>query len=121
MTARRSDTIGRLNYVEFCVPATEKAKAFYQKAFGWALVDFGPTYAATVSGDTDIGLQANNPGGHKPPLPVRRWKQAIGNAGIPNHRQVEKREYGHRLAGRHVNEVCAIEDEQLGALIGHQR
>jgi len=45
MSAPRNDTLGRLNYV-------------------------GPTYAATVSGDVDVGFQADNPGGAKPPLPV---------------------------------------------------
>jgi predicted enzyme related to lactoylglutathione lyase len=70
MSAPPNDTTGRLNYVEFSVPSIAKSKAFYEKAFGWALVDFGPTYAATVSGDADIGLQADNPGGAKPPLPV---------------------------------------------------
>jgi predicted enzyme related to lactoylglutathione lyase len=70
MNTPREETTARLNYVEFSVPATGKTKAFYQEAFGWTLVDFGPTYAATVTGDTDIGLQADNPGGPKPPLPV---------------------------------------------------
>lgn len=70
MSALPKDTTGRLNYVEFSVPSVGKTKAFYQEAFGWALVDFGPTYAASVSGDVDIGLQADNPDGPKPPLPV---------------------------------------------------
>jgi uncharacterized protein len=70
VSASRNDTIGRLNYVEFSVPSIGESKAFYQKAFGWALVDFGPTYAATATGDVDVGLQANNPDGAKPPLPV---------------------------------------------------
>jgi uncharacterized protein len=70
MSAPRNDTIGRLNYVEFSVPSIGETKAFYQKAFGWTLEEFGPTYAATVSGDVDVGLQADNPGGAKPPLPV---------------------------------------------------
>jgi predicted enzyme related to lactoylglutathione lyase len=71
MSASRNDkTTGRLNYVEFSIPSIGESKAFYQKAFGWALVDFGPTYAATVTGDVDVGLQANNPNGAKPPLPV---------------------------------------------------
>ena len=70
MSAPRDETTGRLSYVEFCVPTIGKAKAFYQEAFGWNLVDFGPTYAATVSGDVDVGLQADNPDGAKPPLPV---------------------------------------------------
>lgn len=70
VTAQRSDTIGRLNYVEFSAPSIGKTKTFYQEAFGWPLVEFGPTYAATVSGDVDIGLQADLPDGAKPPLPV---------------------------------------------------
>jgi predicted enzyme related to lactoylglutathione lyase len=70
MSAPRNDTTGRLNYVEFSVPSIGESKAFYQKAFGWALADFGPTYAATVTGDVDVGLQADNPNGAKPPLPV---------------------------------------------------
>jgi uncharacterized protein len=59
-----------VNYVEFSVPSIGESKAFYQKAFGWTVKDFGPTYAATVSGDVDVGFQADNPGGAKPPLPV---------------------------------------------------
>ena len=35
------------------------AKAFYESAFGWAMTEFGPTYAATLTGDTDIGLQGD--------------------------------------------------------------
>jgi uncharacterized protein len=70
MTGSRNETIGRLNYVEFSVAATDKAKSFYQEAFGWTFIDFGPTYASTVSGDVDIGLQAAHPNGSKPPLPV---------------------------------------------------
>lgn len=27
--------------------------------FGWTLTDFGPSYASTLSGDTDIGLQGD--------------------------------------------------------------
>lgn len=49
----------RLNYLELPVADTARAKAFYAAAFGWAFADFGPTYAATTSGDTDIGFQAD--------------------------------------------------------------
>ena len=62
--------MARFNYVELPVADTGRSKGFYAAAFGWAFTDFGPTYAATVTGDTDIGLQADNPGGPKPPLPV---------------------------------------------------
>lgn len=49
----------RLNYLELPVADTARAKTFYAAAFGWAFADFGPTYAATTSGDTDIGCQAD--------------------------------------------------------------
>ena len=51
--------MARLNYVELPVTEIGPAKAFYEAAFGWSLTDFGPTYAATLTGDTDIGLQAD--------------------------------------------------------------
>lgn len=60
----------RLNYVELTVGAIGPARAFYEAAFGWALTEFGPTYAATVSGDTDLGLQADGETPGAAPLPV---------------------------------------------------
>ena len=51
--------MARLNYVELPVADLGAAKRFYEQAFGWNMAEFGPTYAATTSGDTDIGLQAN--------------------------------------------------------------
>jgi predicted enzyme related to lactoylglutathione lyase len=62
--------MARLNYVELPVADIAAAKAFYENAFGWALTDFGPTYAATLSGDTDIGLQADAAEATKAPLAV---------------------------------------------------
>ncbi|MCM8731341.1 VOC family protein [Hephaestia sp. GCM10023244] len=49
----------RINYLELPVADTGAAKTFYGAAFGWNFADFGPTYAATTSGDTDIGFQAD--------------------------------------------------------------
>lgn len=60
----------RLNYVELPVREIGPAKAFYECAFGWSLADFGPTYAATLTGDTDIGLQADAANATAAPLPV---------------------------------------------------
>ena len=51
--------MARLNYVELTVPEIGPAKKFYEQAFGWTLQEFGPDYAATMSGDTDIGLQSD--------------------------------------------------------------
>ena len=62
--------MARLNYVELPVADIGAAKAFYEAAFGWSLTSFGPTYAATMSGDTDIGLQADAAEASRAPLAV---------------------------------------------------
>lgn len=62
--------MARLNYVELPVRDVPGAKAFYEAAFGWALRDFGPTYACTLTGDTDIGLQGDVSEAAAAPLPV---------------------------------------------------
>ena len=62
----------RLNYVELPTTDLAAAKAFYESAFGWRLTAFGPTYAATTSGDTDIGLQADAAEASSLPTSTRR-------------------------------------------------
>jgi len=62
--------MARLNYVELPVGEIGATKAFYETAFGWSLTQFGPTYAATLTGGTDVGLQADAAEATKAPLPV---------------------------------------------------
>lgn len=62
--------MARLNYLEFPVRDLAATKAFYERAFDWTLTDFGPSYAATTSGDTDIGLQGDLDEATASPLPV---------------------------------------------------
>jgi len=62
--------MARLNYVELPVRDVATAKAFYERAFGWEMTEFGPTYAATMTGDTDIGLQGDSSEATRAPLPV---------------------------------------------------
>ncbi len=62
--------MARFNYVELPVSDIGPSKAFYEGAFGWSLTEFGPTYAATLTGDTDVGLQADAAEATKAPLPV---------------------------------------------------
>jgi predicted enzyme related to lactoylglutathione lyase len=62
--------MARLNYVELPVGDISAATRFYEAAFGWSLTGFGPTYAATTTGDTDVGLQADTAEATKAPLPV---------------------------------------------------
>lgn len=62
--------MARLYYLELPVADSTKSAAFYGSAFGWAFTAFGPTYAATMSHDTDIGLDADQENRVKAPLPV---------------------------------------------------
>ncbi len=62
--------MARLNYVELPVREIGAARAFYERAFGWSLTEFAPTYAATITGDTDVGLQADASEATKAPLAV---------------------------------------------------
>ncbi|MEG8038347.1 VOC family protein [Sphingomonas sp. LR60] len=50
--------MARLYYLELPTRDRAASKGFYAQAFGWTFTDFGPDYAATLSGDTDVGLDA---------------------------------------------------------------
>jgi catechol 2,3-dioxygenase-like lactoylglutathione lyase family enzyme len=52
--------MARLNYVELPVRDTASSKAFYEAVFGFVFTDYGPSYAATTSGDVDLGLQGDS-------------------------------------------------------------
>jgi len=64
--------MARLDYVE--LPGTDIAatRNFYERAFGWTMTQFAPTYAATTTGDTDVGIQSSAPDRPAAPLPVIR-------------------------------------------------
>ena len=62
--------MARLNYVELPTRDIAATKRFYERVFGWSLTEFGPTYAATTTGDTDVGLQADQAEATEAPLPV---------------------------------------------------
>ena len=62
--------MAKLNYVELPVQDVASTKAFFAAAFGWDFTDFGPTYAATMSGQTDLGLQGDRADWTAAPLAV---------------------------------------------------
>ncbi len=62
--------MARINYVELPAKDIAAAKKFYADAFGWSLTEFGPSYAATVTGDVDLGLQGDMADATKAPLTV---------------------------------------------------
>jgi predicted enzyme related to lactoylglutathione lyase len=60
----------RICFVELPAAATAPAKTFYAAAFDLAMSDFGPTYACTMNGDVDLGIQADENEATRAPLPV---------------------------------------------------
>jgi predicted enzyme related to lactoylglutathione lyase len=62
--------MAKLNYVELPAQDVAVTKAFFTAAFGWSFADYGPTYAATQSGETDLGLQGDRAEWPSAPLPV---------------------------------------------------
>ena len=65
--------MARIDYVELpSATAHELTRAFYAKAFGWAFTDYGPDYAATTTGDVDVGLNGQPAEALAAPLAVIR-------------------------------------------------
>lgn len=65
--------MARIDYVELpSATAHELTRAFYARAFGWRFTDFGTDYAATETGDVDVGLNGQPGEALSAPLPVIR-------------------------------------------------
>ena len=108
--------MARLNYVELPVREIAAAKDFYEQVFGWTMSEFGPTYAATTSGDTDVGLQADTEEATAAPLPVievddlEETLRAVQDAGGAITRQIFEFPGGWRFqfVDPSGNEVAAV-------------
>jgi predicted enzyme related to lactoylglutathione lyase len=65
--------MARIDYVELPSSAAhELTRGFYRQAFGWTFADYGPDYAATTTGDVDVGLNGQPEEALAAPLPVIR-------------------------------------------------
>jgi predicted enzyme related to lactoylglutathione lyase len=51
--------MARISFVELPVKDLASNRAFYADAFDLAFTDFGPSYSCTMTGDVDLGLQAD--------------------------------------------------------------
>jgi uncharacterized protein len=60
----------RICFVELPAKTIGPTKSFYTDAFGLAMTDFGPTYSCTMTGDVDLGIQADSKEATRAPLPV---------------------------------------------------
>ena len=111
--------MARLNYVELPVGDIAAARRFYEAAFGWSMTEFAPTYAATTSGDTDIGLQADASEATAAPLAVIEVDDleaalaAVGEAGGTVTRPIFAFPGGRRFHFRDPsgNELAAVKGD----------
>ena len=62
--------MARPNFIELPTRDIAASQAFFDKVFGMKMTAFGPTYACTMTGDVDLGLQADQAEMTKAPLPV---------------------------------------------------
>ena len=60
----------RICFVELPARSLAPTKTFYATAFGLSMTDFGPTYACTLNGGADLGLQGDASEATVAPLPV---------------------------------------------------
>jgi hypothetical protein len=79
--------MSRICFVELPASDLGAARSFYADAFGLAFTDFGPSYSCTLTGDVDIGLQADASEATSAPLAViavddlEASLEAVGKAG----------------------------------------
>lgn len=109
--------MARPNFIELPASDIAAAKAFYTRAFGWDLTAFGPTYACTMTGDVDIGLQGDATEATRAPLPViavddlETALEAVIAAGAQIVRPIFSFPGGRRFQFRdpHGNELAAMQ------------
>jgi predicted enzyme related to lactoylglutathione lyase len=51
--------VARICFVELPSKGIEASERFFTEVFGWQMTQFGPTYACTMTGNVDLGLQAD--------------------------------------------------------------
>ncbi|MEP7185116.1 MAG: VOC family protein [Rhodanobacter sp.] len=111
--------MARPSFIELPASDMAAAKAFYTRAFGWDLTAFGPTYACTMSGDVDIGLQGDLAEATQAPLPViavddlESALAAVTSAGAQIVRPIFSFPGGRRFQFRdpHGNELAVMQAE----------
>jgi uncharacterized protein len=62
--------MSRINFVELPASDLSASRRFYSDVFGLSFTDFGPTYSCTMTGDVDLGLQADAKEATAAPLAV---------------------------------------------------
>jgi predicted enzyme related to lactoylglutathione lyase len=70
----------RISYIELPVTGVAATRDFYAQAFDFAFTDYGPDYAATTTGDVDLGLNGSEDMGIASVLPIVEVKSDLEGA-----------------------------------------
>ena len=62
--------MARPNFIELPTRDLAASRTFFETVFGMTMTAFGPTYACTLTGDVDIGLQSDQKEATEAPLAV---------------------------------------------------
>jgi len=62
--------MSRICFVELPISDLASTRSFYADAFDLSFTDFGPSYSCTMTGDVDLGLQADTREATAAPLAV---------------------------------------------------
>ena len=109
--------MARPNFIELPTRDLAVSQVFFEQVFGMKMSGFGPTYACTLTGDVDIGLQADQAEATKAPLPVIDVKDleatlaAVTAAGAPITKPIFSFPGGRRFHFRDPggNELAAMQ------------
>jgi predicted enzyme related to lactoylglutathione lyase len=61
MVEQNAQISNLIDYIEFNVADIERSKAFYEQAFGWTYVDYGPDYCEFNDGRMKGGFTTQDP------------------------------------------------------------
>jgi uncharacterized protein len=110
-------TVARPNFIELPAHDLAASQAFFEAVFGMKMTAFGPTYACTLTGDVDIGLQADQEEATEAPLLVFSVKDldatlaAVTASGAPVSKPIFSFPGGRRFHFRDPggNELAAMQ------------
>ena len=109
--------MARPNFIELPTRDLAASQVFFEQVFAMKMTGFGPTYACTLTGDVDIGLQADQAEATKAPLLVIDVKDleatlaAVTTAGAPITKPIFSFPGGRRFHFRDPggNELAAMQ------------
>ena len=68
----------QIDYLEFPSQDGLKTRRFFEEAFGWSFINYGPTYHAIEAAGIDAGIQAERAEATSAPLAIVRTSDRVG-------------------------------------------